>query len=296
MATHRPPPETDGRPLTEQLQLPPGPADLGRFDPHATTGFPGRAGRKGKKDAPEVVAALSPELSDLQERLFAAGRADPKTAPNVLVVLQGMDTSGKGGVIRHTFGLVDPQGLQLTSFKAPTRAERRHPYLWRIEKALPRPGLIGIFDRSHYEDVLVVRVEELVPEVVWRARYDEINAWEAGLAAAGTTVIKCFLHISAEKQRERLAERLADETKYWKYNPGDLAARARWDDYVLAYQAALERCHTPAAPWYVIPADRKWYRNWAIAQLLREKLRSLGLGWPPADFDVAVEQARVAES
>ena len=283
--------ETTGGPLSDQLRLPSGSVDLGRYDTRATTGFPGQ-----KKHARRAVDALTPELSDLQERLFAAGRADPVGVPRVLVVLQGMDTSGKGGVIRHTFGLVDPQGLQLTAFKAPSRTERRHPFLWRIEKALPRPGLIGIFDRSHYEDVLIVRVDSLVDKSVWQARYAEINAFEAGLVDSGVTVIKCFLHISAERQKERLAERLEDPTKYWKYNPGDRAARAKWDDYVQAYQVALSRCNTKAAPWYVIPADRKWYRNWAIAQLLREQLRTLDLGWPPADFDVEVERARVAES
>lgn len=283
--------ETRGHPLCEQLRLPSGPVDLNSFDPRASTGFPGK-----KKDAAGFMSALTPELSDLQERLFAAGRADPVGAPKVLVVLQGMDTSGKGGVVRHTFGLVDPQGLQLRAFKAPTPAERRHPFLWRIEKAVPRPGMIGIFDRSHYEDVLVARVDELVPADVWQERYAEINAFEADLIAHGTTVIKCFLHISAQRQKERLAERLADPSKYWKYNPGELRARARWDDYVAAYQVALSRCSTEAAPWFVVPADRKWYRNWAVAQLLREHLRGLDLGWPPADFDVDVERSLLAQS
>ena len=151
--------------------------------------------------------------------------------------------------------------------------------------------MIGIFDRSHYEDVLVVRVHELVPDDVWGARYDEINAWEEALVAAGTTIVKCFLHVSHDKQKERLAERLADPTKHWKYNPGDVDERLLWPAYTEAYEAALERCSTQHAPWFVVPADRKWYRNWAVAQLLAEHLRALGLAWPVADFDVETEQA-----
>ena len=275
--------------LSDLLRLPSGPVDLDRLDPRATPGFPG-----GKDDAPALTAALAPELSDLQERLYAAGRAEPGFDRRVLVILQGMDTSGKGGVIRHAFGMVDPQGVKIKAFKAPTDAERRHHYLWRIERELPPPGIIGIFDRSHYEDVVVVRVRRLVEDEVWQARYAEINAWEARLAAAGTTIVKCFLHVSAAEQKERLMARLEDPTKHWKYNPGDVDERARWPAYAEAYAAALQRCHTEAAPWFVIPADRKWYRNWAVARLLAEHLRSLDLGWPAAGFDVQTEMARVA--
>ncbi len=201
------------------------------FDPSATPGYPG----KGKEDAPALTAALGPQLSDLQERLYAHGRSNPETAPRVLVVLQGMDTSGKGGVVRHAIGLVDPQGVQLKSFKAPTKEELSHHYLWRIRNALPGAGMIGIFDRSHYEDVLVVRVESLVPEDVWSKRYDEINAFEAELAAGGTRIVKCMLNVSSDEQKARLAERLEDPTKYWKYNPGDVDARAKWPAYQEAY-------------------------------------------------------------
>lgn len=275
--------------LRTALRLPDGPVDLTTLDPRATPGFPA-----GKDEAPALTAALAPELSDLQERLFAAGRAGTQPERSVLVVLQGMDTSGKGGVIRHAIGMVDPQGVQLKAFKAPTEAERAEHYLDRIRRELPRPGMIGIFDRSHYEDVLVVRVENLVPDDVWQQRYDEINAFEAELAAAGTTIVKCFLQVSYAEQGERLAERLEDPEKHWKYNPGDLDVRARWADYQQAYAAALERCNSAHAPWYVVPADRKWYRNWAVAQLLTETLRTLDLGWPPADFDVAAEQRRLA--
>ena len=169
-------------------------------------------------------------------------------------------------------------------------------YLWRIRNALPGPGKIGIFDRSHYEDVLVVRVDSLVPEDVWSKRYDEINEFEADLVADGYRLIKCMLNVSFDEQRGRLAERLEDPSKYWKYNPGDVDARLKWPAYMEAYEAALEKCNTQAAPWYVIPSDRKWYRNWAVAELLRETLSGMGLAWPPADFDVATEQKRVEDS
>jgi len=207
-----------------------------------------------------------------------------------------MDTSGKGGVIRHAIGMVDPQGVKIKAFKQPTEQERSHPFLWRITRELPQPGMIGIFDRSHYEDVLVVRVNELVAKSVWSARFRSINNWEAKLAAKGTVIIKCFLHVSAEEQKARLLARLDDPTKFWKYNPGDVDERAKWPAYAEAYQAALEKCNTEVAPWYVVPADRKWYRNWAVAQILLEHLRALNLTWPPPDFDVAAEKLRVAES
>jgi PPK2 family polyphosphate:nucleotide phosphotransferase len=280
------------QPLSRLLRLPKGPVDLTAIDAAGSPGYPGA----GKTDAPALTAALAPELSDLQERLYANGRSAVPGAPSVLVLLQGMDTSGKGGVIRHAMGLVDPQGIQLTSFKVPTEEERKHHYLWRIRRALPDPGMIGIFDRSQYEDVLVVRVEQLVPVSEWNRRYDEINAFEKEVADAGTTIIKCFLHVSFEEQRQRLADRLASPAKYWKYNPKDIDARAKWPAYQEAYTDALERCNTDHAPWFVIPSDRKWYRNWAVAQLLREHLIGLNLSWPEATFDVAAEKARVAKS
>ncbi len=262
------------------------------FDPSATPGYPGA----GKVDAPALTEHMSVELSDLQERLFANGRTAPETAERVLVVLQGMDTSGKGGIVRHAMGLVDPQGIALRSFKAPNAEERKHHYLWRIRKALPGAGMIGVFDRSHYEDVLIVRVDSLVAPEVWGRRYDEINRFEEQVAASGTTIIKCMLNVSFEEQKKRLAQRLADPSKYWKYNPADVDARSKWPAYQEAYEAVLERCNTEIAPWYVVPADRKWYRNWAVAELLREKLAGLNLGWPAADYDVAAERKRVAKS
>lgn len=279
--------------LAPQLQIPQGPVVMGALDTRATPGYPG----KGKKDAPELTAAMAPELSDLQERLYANGRSNPKKAPSVLLILQGMDTSGKGGVIRHAVGMVDPQGVQLKAFKAPTAEERRHNYLWRIRRELPDPGIIGVFDRSHYEDVLVARVDKLVPATTWRKRFDEINRFEQKLVDSGTAVIKCFLNVSADEQKERLAERLDNPEKYWKYNPGDLAARANWDSYQGAYADVLEKCNTDAAPWHVIPSDRKWYRNWAVARLLLEQLRDLDLTWPKAKgFNVAAQQRKLAKS
>jgi len=278
--------------LSQLLRLPEGPVDLSKLDTAATHGYPG----KGKNDAAALTEALEPALSDLQERLYANGRSNRDSAPSVLVVLQGMDTSGKGGVIRHAMGMVDPQGIQLTSFKAPSEEERKHNYLWRIRRALPDPGMIGIFDRSQYEDVLVVRVEQMVPVSEWNKRYDEINAFERKAVEAGTTIIKCFLHVSFAEQKERLAARLQSPDKYWKYNPGDVDARKKWPAYQQAYADALERCNTDVAPWFVIPSDRKWYRNWAVAQLLKEHMVCLDLTWPEATFDVAAEKTRVAKS
>ncbi len=267
-----------------------GPIDVSLLDSRATTGFDG-----GKADASDAMAAIATELSDLQERLFAQARAEVGT-PRVLLVLQGMDTSGKGGIIRHVAGLVDPQGVSITAFKQPTSEELEHDFLWRVERALPQPGQIGIFDRSHYEDVLVGRVRHLAPVKEIKRRYDAINDFEQAFVDDGGTILKCFLHISPDDQRQRLAERLDDPTKFWKYNPGDIDERLLWSDYAVAYGIALERCSTDAAPWHVVPAGRKWYRNWAVATVLVEALRAMDLAWPEADFDVEVEKRRLADS
>jgi PPK2 family polyphosphate:nucleotide phosphotransferase len=283
--------DKDDYSVSEALRVPAGGARVEDFDPSATPHYPG----EGKNDAEERTLAMEVELADLQERLYAEGRDDPR-ARRVLLVLQGLDTSGKGGVIRHSVGLVDPQGVHITSFKQPTVEEAAHDFLWRIGRALPGPGTIGVFDRSHYEDVLVQRVEQIVPEEVWRARFDEINAFEAQLAAGGTTIVKCYLNISRDEQRDRLLERLENPEKYWKYNPGDVDTRARWDDYMTAYSDVLSRCNPETAPWYVIPSDRKWYRNWAVTRLLLEHLRALDPQWPAADFDIEVEKARLRSS
>jgi PPK2 family polyphosphate:nucleotide phosphotransferase len=237
---------------------------------------------------------LAPRLDASQEALFAEGAGGGRRA--VLLVLQGMDTSGKGGVIAHVAGLVNPQGLHIASFKKPTPEELAHDFLWRIRARVPAPGYIGVFDRSHYEDVLVVRVNELVPEREWRARYDAIRDFEAELTASGVTVVKCMLHISPEKQQERLLARLDDPAKRWKYNPGDVDVRARWSDYRAAYTDALRETDSDAAPWYLVPSDRKWYRNWAVAALLTETLEQLAPQYPPPDYDVVAERARVEAS
>lgn len=262
---------------------------LADVDPRSTPVFTGE-----KADGKAALAEADEELDHLQEQLYAHGRSGG--AERVLLVVQGMDTSGKGGIMRHVVGSVDPQGVELTAFKAPTAEEKAKPFLWRIRQALPGPGMIGVFDRSHYEDVLVVRVHDLVPPGQWKRRYATINTFERGLVEDGTTMIKVMLHVSNGEQRERLAERLERPDKYWKYNPGDVDERMHWDDYQEAYQAALERCSTDAAPWFVVPADRKWYARLAVQQLLLEHLRGLGLTWPEADFDVEAEKERLAAS
>ncbi|WP_395364667.1 PPK2 family polyphosphate kinase [Streptomyces sp. YH02] len=253
--------------------------DLAAYDAAATPGGPA-----GKAAGLAATAALAPRLADLQERLYAASTAGDRR--RVLLVLQGMDTSGKGGTVKHVIGLFNPSGCRIRAFKAPTPEERSHPFLWRIMKALPGPGEIGIFDRSHYEDVLIARVRELVPRSQLDRRYDEINRFEASLADDGVTVVKVFLHISYEEQRSRLLERLDNPEKHWKFNTGDIEERRMWPAYQKAYALALERCTTDAAPWYLVPADRKWYRNWAISTLLLEHLEALGPTYPPGDFDV----------
>ncbi len=204
-----------------------------------------------------------------------------------------MDTSGKGGVLRHTVGLVDPQGVSITSFKKPTDEELEHDFLWRIRKALPTKGRIGVFDRSHYEDVLIGRVRELAPPEEIEERYDAINAFEAEVLGAGITIVKCMLHISAATQKERLLARLDDPNKHWKFNPGDVDERAFWPQYQEAYEIALERTNTEVAPWYVVPSDHKWYRNLAIGQLLHETLTAMNPQWPAADFDVEEQRQRL---
>jgi PPK2 family polyphosphate:nucleotide phosphotransferase len=272
--------------IIEALTVPRGPVQLTSYDARATPGFTG-----GKKEGKAALYALGDELSDLQERLFAEGRSGGSRS--LLFVLQGMDTSGKGGLSRHSFALVDPQGVVITSFKAPSRNERRHDFLWRIEKQAPRPGFIGVFDRSHYEDVLIARVQELAPPNEIERRYDAINEFEKSLVDNGTVVVKCMLHISAEEQKERLLARLDDPAKLWKFNPGDIDERRRWRDYQQAYEIALERTSTEHAPWLLVPSDRKWYRNLAVAQVLRETLQRMDPRWPAPDFDVEEQRTRL---
>jgi PPK2 family polyphosphate:nucleotide phosphotransferase len=271
--------------VSERLRAPIDGLDLAAVDPRATPGFKG-----GKAEGRAALEDLGARLSDLQERLYAAGRTGDSR--RVLLVLQGMDTSGKGGAVRHVAGQVDPAGVRIASFKRPTPEELSHEFLWRIRKQLPGAGEIGVFDRSHYEDVVTVRVLGLVDKRTWTRRFGTIERFEEELVASGTTVLKCFLHISRDEQRDRLLARLDDPAKHWKYNPGDLDSRALWDAYMPAYAEAIQETSTDAAPWFVVPADRKWYRDWAITMLLLEALESLALGWPPATFDVA-EQRRL---
>jgi PPK2 family polyphosphate:nucleotide phosphotransferase len=273
-------------PVSDLLRLPAGPVVLGSIDTRDTPGFAG-----DKADAEKALPALAPEMADLQEKLYAAGYtgADQR----LLLVLQGMDTAGKGGILRHAVGLLDPGGMRLKSFKAPTSDELEHDFLWRVERELPGPGEIGIFDRSHYEDVLVAKVHGLADPAEIERRYDAINAFEQRLAESGTLIIKCMLHLSADEQRERLLARLAEPSKQWKFRPEDIEDRGHWDEYQAAYSIALERCNTTPAPWFVVPSDRKWYRNWAIGELLREALLSLKLDWPVPDYDVEEQRARL---
>ncbi len=272
--------------LTDQLRLPAGEVDLDDLDPAATPGFDG-----GKRDAEKSLRKLGTELADLQERMYA--QAYTGGSRRILVVLQGMDTSGKGGVVDHALGQLSPSGLRVTSFKKPTEEELSHDFLWRVEKVLPAAGLVGVFDRSHYEDVLAARVHELADEEEIERRYGAINAFEKDLVDSGTVVIKCFLHVSPEEQAKRLLARLDEPDKQWKFHPSDVDERERWKDYRRAYTVALERCHTETAPWYVVPSDKKWYRNWAVGQLLAEALRGMRLEWPTPDYDVEEQRARL---
>jgi PPK2 family polyphosphate:nucleotide phosphotransferase len=260
---------------------------LAAVDPGSSPGFSGK-----KADGEAALAAGAERLGDLQEKLWAQSRSGDKRA--LLLVVQGMDTSGKGGIMRHVVGSVDPQGVRHTAFKAPTPAEREHDFLWRVRNALPSAGEIGVFDRSHYEDVLVVRVHDLVPKAVWSRRYAVINRFEASVATSGTTIVKVMLHISRDEQKVRLAERLENPAKHWKYNPRDVDERGWWDAYQQAYQVALTRCSTKTAPWYVVPADKKWYARWAVQQLLVDALQDIDPQWPAATFDVEAEKARLS--
>jgi PPK2 family polyphosphate:nucleotide phosphotransferase len=272
--------------LSHLLRVPEAGIDLSGVDPAATPEAPG-----GKSATKKDWAQQAPLIADLQERLFANGRSGARRS--FLLVLQGLDSSGKGGTIKHVVGQVDPQGVKTTAFKAPTPEERRHGFLWRIRRALPEPGLLGVFDRSHYEDVVTVRVRGLASSAVWSPRYDAIERFEQHLSDGGTAIVKCYLHISRAEFAERQLARLDDPTKHWKYNPGDLDVYGLWDDYLEAYSDALARCNPDHAPWYVIPADRKWYRNWAVTRLLIEALGEMGLEWPQPDLDVEAERARV---
>jgi PPK2 family polyphosphate:nucleotide phosphotransferase len=278
---------TSATPWSDALRAGPG-FTLADLSPDATPGFDG-----DKTAGEEALAGLDVQLSELQERLYAESKAGGKRS--LLLVVQGMDTSGKGGIMRHVVGAFDPQGVRHTAFKAPTKEELAHPFLWRITNALPQPGEIGVFDRSQYEDVLIVRVHDIVPKAEWSRRYAQINAWEKKVVESGTTIVKVMLHISADEQKSRLMARLDRPDKYWKYNPGDLKERSFWTDYMEAYQAAFDKCSTDVAPWFVVPANRKWYARLAVTELVLEHLQLMNPQWPAADFDVE-EQKKLLES
>ncbi len=253
---------------------------LDQYDPADTAGLE-------KEDGKELLQDLDTELAGLQELLYAAGQQ------SVLLLLQGMDTSGKDGTIKRVLKEINPAGCQIASFKQPTEDDLAHDFLWRIHPKVPQRGYLGVFNRSHYEDVLVVRVHDLAPEKVWRARYWQINDFERLLADTNTILIKCFLHISKDEQKERLLAREEDVTKAWKLAPGDWVERRSWDAYVAAYEDALHECGTPWAPWHIIPADKKWFRNVAVAQLLVEALRPYKEGWL-AHLDAIGKKQRAA--
>ena len=262
---------------------------LDSLDPSSTPGFDG-----DKEEGKAELERHADELSELQERLFAA-RTGGDTS-SVLLLIQGMDTAGKGGIVRHVIGQVDPQGVQLHAFKAPTEEEKAEHFLDRVRRQLPAPGMIGVFDRSHYEDVLIAKVRSLAPEAEIEERYNEIVRFEEEIVGKDITLIKVMLHISPHEQKERLQERLDRPDKHWKFAPGDIDERALWSEYREAYQTAIDRTATESSPWYVVPADRKWFARLRVQQLLIEALRKIDPQWPAADFDVEAEKARLAAS
>lgn len=250
--------------------------NLSEWDPEDTAAF------DGDKDAgQECLESLTEHLEALQELLYAEHKH------KVLVVLQAMDTGGKDGVIRHVFEGVNPQGVRVASFKSPTPVELDHDYLWRVHQQTPGKGELVIFNRSHYEDVLVVRVHQLAPSEVWRRRYNQINDFERMLAEEGTTILKFFLHIGKDEQKERLQARLDDPSKHWKFNVGDLGERELWDEYMKAYEDVLSKTSTAWAPWYIVPSNRKWYRNLVIASVMVEMLKGLDMSYPAPAEDLS---------
>jgi PPK2 family polyphosphate:nucleotide phosphotransferase len=263
-----------GKDLADRLRVKPDSrVRLDRLDPRETFGHE-------KETAGPTLDRGLERLQELQERMYAAKEHA------LLVVVQGLDTSGKDGLIKHVVGGgFNPQGVIVTSFGVPSPEERLHDFLWRHHVAAPRRGGVGIHNRSHYESVLIERVADLVPRATWQRRYEQINEWEAELASEGTTIVKLFLSISKDEQKERLQARLDDPSKHWKFNPDDLATRAKWNDFMNAYEDVLARCSTDIAPWYIVPADRKWFRNLAVTEILVSTMEALKLRYPPVEFD-----------
>jgi PPK2 family polyphosphate:nucleotide phosphotransferase len=262
---------------------------LAAVDPGSTPGYSGN-----KADGRLLLTEMDDELSGLQEKLFAESRFGG--TKRILLILQAMDTAGKGGIVGHVMAAMNPQGVQFKAFKAPTDEEKSYDFLWRIEKEVPAAGMVGVFDRSHYEDVLIHRVHGWASPDEIKRRYVAINEFESRLADSGTKIIKVMLHISGAEQKERLLARLDDPSKHWKYSRGDLDERAHWDDYMAAYQAAIDETSTPNAPWHIVPANKKWFARIAVQQLLLGALSDLKLEWPKAEFDVAAERELVARS
>jgi PPK2 family polyphosphate:nucleotide phosphotransferase len=245
------------------------PVDLSAYDPHDNGGLK-------KSEARDQLKDNLCRMAELQEMMYAQGKHA------MLIVLQAMDAGGKDSTIRHVMDGFNPQGCHVHSFGVPTEEELTHDFLWRIHQHTPQRGYVSIFNRSHYEDVLVVRVKELVPKKVWQARYDHINNFERLLADSGVTILKFYLHISKEEQRERFQDRIDRPDKQWKFNPDDLKTRAQWDDYMRAFEDAIYRCNKPWAPWYIVPADRKWYRNLIVSTAIVEAMEGLEMSYPPA--------------
>ncbi len=261
---------------------------LDDVDPESTPGY-----KRNKAHADADRASGAAQLDEYQERLFAQSRVDA-TRASVLLVLQAMDSAGKGGILRHVVGSVDPQGVSITAFKKPTDEELRHDFLWRVKRRVPEPGIIGVFDRSHYEDVLIGRVRELAPPDEIERRYESINRFEKKLTDGGTRVVKVMLHISRDEQKKRLMRRLDRPDKHWKYNPNDVSERKLWPDYMAAYQTVFERTSTSHAPWFVVPANHKWYARIAVQHLLLEALEDINPRWPAAPYMIEAEKARLA--
>ena len=255
----------------KKILVPPGTrVSLADYDPEYTGGF------KSKKEVRKKVKRNLRRMAELQELMYAEGRHA------LLIVLQAMDAGGKDSTIRHVMDGFNPQGCHVVSFKVPTEEELAHDFLWRIHLHAPRLGYVSIFNRSHYEDVLVVRVKGLVPKEVWQSRYDHINNFERLLADSGVTILKFFLYISKDEQKRRFEQRLRRKEKNWKFNPADLETRARWDDYMRAYEDAISKCNHRWAPWYIVPANKKWYRNYVVSTVIVEAMAKMGMQYPPA--------------
>lgn len=262
---------------------------LADVDPDSTPGYSGN-----KADGRALLADLDGKLAELQEKLFAESRFGG--TKRILLILQAMDTAGKGGIVSHVMAATNPQGVQFKAFKAPTDEEKSYDFLWRIEKEVPAAGMVGVFDRSHYEDVLIHRVHSWATPEELKRRYVAINEFESRLTESGTKIIKVMLYISKDEQKSRLLARLDNPAKHWKYSHGDLDERAFWDDYMAAFQVAFDETNSETAPWHVVPANKKWFARIAVQQLMLSALSDLKLEWPKAEFDVAAERALVAKS